>query len=117
MTRRPRSRPVCRWIGCNRPATRESLCGPHRTRTLEAGRRAARGDTPGEVFDAIRRADLASTPVPDRLDDLEWLLETGEHPPRAATRCGWTIDTARTLASRHNRPHIVEALRTREPSP
>lgn len=67
----------------------------------EANREYQRKHHHGEV--KARGATLA------KLEDLEFLLSVGEHPPRAATRVGWSIKTAQTMLHRH-RPDLAGAM-------
>lgn len=102
---------TCRWIGCTRLADRDQVCRRCRERTLNAGRRAASGVVDRtRVRLAVAHYTRPETPVHDRLDDLAWLLEHGEHPERAARRCGWTRGSAVTVARRHGRHDIADRM-------
>lgn len=104
----------CRWIGCDRLAERGPVCKRCRARTMNAGRRAARGVDRYRVRLAVARYDRPDSPVPDRLDDLAWLLENGEDPERAARRCGWTRSSAVTVATRNGRHDVTAKMRATE---
>lgn len=100
----------CRWIGCTVPARAKGVCQRHHGRTMRAGRRAARGVSPADVARAIHQAETAASPIPDRLDDLAWLLSNGEWPDHAARRCGWTRDSASRAAVRAGRGDVAGML-------
>ena len=100
----------CRWVSCTQPARARGVCKRYHARTLRAGDRAATGAPRDTVMRAIAMAERPTTPTPDRLDDLAWLLECGEHPDRAARRCGWNRETALTVARRHGRHDLTPRL-------
>lgn len=102
---------TCRWIGCTRLAERDDVCRRCRARTFAAGKRAAAGVDRERVRAAIAMIGRPPSPVRDRLEDLEWLLECGEDPERAARRCGWTRTSAMEVARRHGRFSIADRMR------
>jgi len=78
-----------------RPATRQQLCGTCYARQRRAGALRVRS-----------RRRLADT-----IEDVEWMLATGEtHPEAIAARLGYRPGTLRVILSRAGRPDLVAQL-------
>lgn len=63
-----------------------------------------------------RHRDRSAASTAERLEDLEWLLDGGVTPDRAAARVGWARETALTLARRHGRDDLAEKFIRRSPA-
>lgn len=80
-------------LECDQPARSKGLCQPHYHRARRA-----------------RLAEQRAQETRDRLSDLEWLLDMGECPPRAAARCGWTVTGAEKAARVHGYTGLSRTL-------
>lgn len=58
--------------------------------------------------EAARAANLARTAA--RLEDLDFLIRTGEDPANALARIGWTPAAAQRSAHRHRRRDLAHAV-------
>ncbi|TDP78312.1 hypothetical protein DEU31_1763 [Brachybacterium sp. AG952] len=58
--------------------------------------------------EAARAANLARTAA--RLEDLDFLIRTGEDPTNALARIGWTPAAAQRAAHRHGRRDLAQAV-------
>lgn len=99
----------CQWLHCVEPARTKGVCNRHYSRTLRAGDRAVSGAPVADILATIARSD--QTPQRERLEDLAWLLDMGEWPPRAARRCGWTVPGAINAAYAYDRSDLANRVR------
>lgn len=107
---------TCRWIACDRDAYNHQVCRRHHDRTMNAGRRAARGADRATVLRSVARYARPDAPIQVRLDELEGMLDRGDAPDSAARQCGWSRESARDVARRYDRPDLAERL-LRSPTP
>lgn len=79
---------------------------PHRAAALKAARHAGRY----ALADALRPPSTTERRAA-QAEDLAFLLDTGEHADRAATRCGFTnTDKARELLHRWGHHDLADRL-------
>ena len=79
---------------------------PHRSAAMQAARRAGRTD----LAAALRKPTTAERRAA-RVEDLEFLLDHGEWPPRAVQRCGFgTIESAFDVLTRWGYNHVAHRL-------
>lgn len=64
-------------------------------------------------YKLARKRRVPSTRIEDRLEDLRWLVETGENSPGAAKRLGITL-TALEKWCRNHAPEEWRKLRSRD---
>lgn len=54
--------------------------------------------------DRARRREVTR----NRIEDLAWLLEMGEHRDRACKRLGWNVETARKTLGDYGRRDLLD---------
>lgn len=105
---------ICQRDNCDRPPRSRGLCENHYRRQL----RIERGTPPKDpaVALASRRKSIVKAQeanklrARERLDELLFLLEGGEWPPRACERLGWSISAAVKAARRYDVRPVYMAL-------
>lgn len=90
----------CTIVGCSRPTTARGWCQAHWRHWRRTG--SPEGAKP--------RVDAA-----DRLEDVQWMAETGECLDGAAARLGLAPDTLELFLRRHDRGDLCTLLRSRNP--
>ena len=79
---------------------------PHRAAAIKAAQRAGRN----ALADALRLPTTAEKRAA-QIEDITFLLDHGEHPERAAHRCGFvSVDSARDLLREWGRHDLASRL-------
>lgn len=96
---------------CDRPVKARGLCDTHYRAVLRAERKMSPAAARRERDEALTKARSARRDrAQERLDELAFLLDTGEWPPRACKRLGWTVPGAVIAAKRAGRGDITAVL-------
>lgn len=105
---------TCRHDTCDRPARSRGLCENHYRQQLRTER--TRNPKDPAVALAARRKSIVKAQeanqlrARERLDELLFLLEGGEWPPRACERLDWSISAAVKAARRYDIRPVYMAL-------
>lgn len=105
---------TCQRDTCDRPARSRGLCENHYRQQLRAERANAPKDP--AVALAARRQSIVKAQeanqlrARDRLDELAWLIDAGEWPPRACERLDWSLSAALKAARRYDIRAVYMAL-------
>lgn len=105
---------TCARPDCDRPTHARGLCDNHYRQLLRTERPKAEKD-PAVALAARRKSIVKAQEanqmrVRDRLDELAFLLECGEWPPRACERLDWSLSAALKAARRYDIRHVYMAL-------
>lgn len=69
--------------------------------------------TPTAWAKAVERR-RAAQPTPELIEDVEWMVATGEHPARMATRLGVTVRSLERRLLRADRRDLAGYVRSPE---
>lgn len=105
---------TCQRDTCDRPPRSRGLCENHYRQLLRAERNTPPKD-PAVALAARRKSIVKAQEANqlrarERLDELLFLLEGGEWPPRACERLDWSISAALKAARRYDVRAVYMAL-------